>query len=166
VPGPILYSANPYFAHYLAVNYRHGVHFAWCSECYDPTTVAATSAAAAIAPSSSPRGIFERLKADCDGEDKHSSLIKGYRKKFRRLAKGWWADRSINADAYAEIDSIVKSASWKIWRPVLYVIPRAPIESAGRLKTVPYPTRAGLGPELQIADLALHEFDLIMNPPK
>lgn len=57
----------------------------------------------------------------------------------------------------------MKSSSWKIWRPVLYVIPRAPIELAGRLHQVPHPDRASYGPELQIDDLHRNEFDLIMS---
>ncbi len=97
-------------------------------------------------------------------EDTHSYLISGYRKTFKRLAKAWRADASINELQYQEIVSVMKSASWKIWRPVLYVIPRAPIESAGRLRNVPHPDRAAYGPEMQIVDLLPQEFDLIVSP--
>lgn len=164
MPGPVLYSANPWIAHVFATRYRHGIHFAWCSEYFDPTTESSTSAAAAIAPSSSPCGIFHKLKEDCDKEDSHSSLIKGYRKTFKQLAKAWLADASIDQAAYEEIVADVKSSSWKIWRPVLYVIPRKPIEDAGRLKAVRREDRAAFGPELQIVDLAPHEFDIITSP--
>ena len=54
-----------------------------------------------------------------------------------------------------------KSPSWKIWRPVLYVIPREKIETSGRLKTVPHKNRAAFGTELQITDLHTDEFDII-----
>jgi hypothetical protein len=161
--GPILYSANPWIAHEIAMKYRGGIHFAWCSECYDPTTEAATSAAAAIAPSSSPFGIIQRLNADRHGEDTHSYLIQGYRKTLKRLAKAWRADKSIDESQFQEIISVMKSASWKIWRPVLYVIPRAPFESTKRLLSVPYPDRAAYGPELQIVDLHHSEFDRIVT---
>jgi hypothetical protein len=162
--GLVLYSANPWIAHEIAMKYRKGVRLAWCSEYYDPTTEAATSAAAAIAPSSSPCGIVQRLKSDCGNEDTHSHLISGYRKTFKRLAKVWRSNGEIDESQYQEIVSVLKSSSWKIWRPVLYVIPRAPIESAGRLRSVPHAARAAYGPELQIVDLQPNEFDLIVVP--
>lgn len=160
--GPILYSANPWIAHQIAVKYLGGIHFAWCSECYDPTTEPATSAAFAIAPSSSPCGIVQTLKADCKHEDKHSQLIQKYKKKFKLLAKTWIANRTIDDAQYQEIVSVIKSASWNIWEPVLYVIPRAAIAST-RLHEVPLKDRASYGPEFQIVDLHDDEFDRIVS---
>lgn len=159
--GPVLYSTNPWFAHDIAMRYRGGKHFVWCSEFFDPTAAPAGSAATAIAPSSSPSGIYSTLKNDCEREDRHSALIKGYRKTFRRLANEWWADGSITKEQHDEIDSVAKTTSWRIWRPQLYVIPRHPIESTSRLKSVCHRHRAAYGPELQILDLAQHEFDII-----
>jgi hypothetical protein len=43
----------------------------------------------------------------------------------------------------------------------LYVIPRAPIEAAGRLRSGPRQDRAGYGPEQQVIDLRSDEFDII-----
>src|SRR5713226_5205567 len=156
-----LYSTNPFFAHEFAVNYRHDLHWVWCSEFYDPTTAAGASAAAAIAPSSSPRELFDQLKKDCDREDTHSHLIKHYRRTFRRLAAQLLAAGEINRAEHDEIVTTVKSHSWKIWRPQLYVIPRAPIEAANRLIRVPRKDRAAYGPELRIEDLRTAEFDMI-----
>lgn len=133
----------------------------WCSEHYDPTSAPAGSAGAAIAPSSSPKGIYDQLHGDCDREDTHSALIKGYSKTFRRLATQWLSTSEITKDQHDEIVSAITSKSWKIWRPVLFVIPRHPIESSGRLLTVPHKRRAAYGPELQILDLAAAEFDMI-----
>ncbi|KVT23033.1 hypothetical protein WK48_23305 [Burkholderia ubonensis] len=141
------------------MKYRTGKHFVWCSEHYDPTTAPAGSAAAAIAPSSSPKGIYDILHGDCAREDTHSTLIKGYRKTFQRLAKAWLADGSLSKDQYDEVVATVKSQSWRIWRPVLFVIPRAPVDA--RIVMVPHRNRAAYGPELQIVDLMPHEFDLI-----
>jgi hypothetical protein len=76
-------------------------------------------------------------------------------------AKAWLADSTINNEQYDEIVTTVKSKSWKIWRPVLYLIPKEKIMVSGRLKTVPRKSRASIGPELKIEDLALHEFDII-----
>lgn len=159
--GPVLYSTNPWYAHEISKKYRGGRHFVWCSEYYDPKTAPAGSAASLIAPSSSPKGIFDALWGDCEREERHSALIGGYRKKLRRLATEWLTDRSISQEQRAEIVATVKSTSWLIWRPLLYVIPRTPIEAAGRLISVPHRVRAGNGPELQITDLMSDEFDII-----
>jgi len=162
--SPVLYSVNPWIAHELAMKYRGGKHLVWCSEYYDPTTAATTSAGASIAPSSSPKGLFDQLKSDCDREDAHSYLIKGYRKTFSRLAAEWLAVGEILRDQHDEILATVKARSWRIWRPLLYIIPRHTIEAAGRLEHVPRKQRAAYGPELRISDLQPHEFDIIEVP--
>lgn len=159
--GPVLYSTNPWISLEIGRKYRGNKYFVWCSEHYDPTTAPAGSAAAAIAPSSSPKGIYDTLADDCRREDRHSALIKGYKRTFLRLAKDWVADGSIAAQDGEEIAGMVKSQSWRIWRPVLYVIPEDPIRTAGRLQTVKHRSRAAYGPELQILDLGTLEFDPI-----
>ncbi len=161
MPEPILFSTNPWIAHEFAVKYRGGTHFAWCSEHYDPATAGTASAAAAIAPSSSPKELFDQLKRDCDREDSHSYTIKSHRRTFRRLAADWLATAKINKLQYEEIIATVNATSWRIWRPQLYLIPRAPIEAAGRLIAVPRKERAAYGAELQIVDLQPHEFTII-----
>src|SRR5437868_2448817 len=136
VAGPLLYSTNCWFAHQIAVQYRHQRHFVWCSEYYDPTTAPSGSAASAIAPSSSPKGIYDTLHGDCAREDGHSSLIRGYRKTFKALATQWLSAGEITKLQHDGIVAAVKSHSWKIWRPFLFVIPREKIEQAGRLQSV------------------------------
>jgi hypothetical protein len=113
-----------------------------------------------IGVSSIPKQIYFRLHQDVRTEDKHSALIKGYKKKFRRLAKMWLGERSITSDQHDEIIASVNSTSWRIWRPVLYVIPRQNIHPL-RIVPVTRPGRAAYGPELQIVDLQRHEFDII-----
>lgn len=159
--GPVLYSTNPWYAREISIKYRGNKHYVWCSEYYDPVTAPAGSAASLIAPSSSPKGIFDALWGDCEREERHSALIKSYRKTFRRLANEWLTDGSIIQEQRDEIVATVNSTSWLIWRPLLYVIPRTPIEAAGRLISVPHRVRAGNGPELQITGLMSDEFDII-----
>jgi hypothetical protein len=72
------------------------------------------------------------------------------------LAAGEIDDRQ-----FAEITALLRPGSWNIWKPLLYVIPRAPIEAAGRLHPVASAQRATHGPEYQIANLRPHEFDII-----
>ncbi len=161
MPGPILYSANPWFATDVASKYRGGIHFAWVCECFDTATAPVGSAAAMIAPTSSPRRIYRNLSEEYKAQDEHSSEIQRYKKTFSRLAKKWFADGSITQDQRDEMIASVRATSWRIWKPVLYVIPRAPIEAAGRLISVPRQDRAGYGPEQQILDLRQDEFDII-----
>lgn len=162
---PVLYSTNPWLAHEISMRYRNGIHFVWCSDFFDPKTAPTTSAAARIAPSSSPKGIYDSLYDDYFNEDNHSALIKGYKKTFSRLARDWLSEKTLTKEAHDEIISVVKSNSWKIWRPVLYVIPREQLDKAGRVKSVVRANRASYGPELQILDLHRNEFDLIEIKP-
>lgn len=159
--GPILYSTNPWFSHHVADKYFDGVHFAWCSEYYDPATAPPGSADASIDRTSSPKAIYEALHRDCENESGHSELIKRYKKIFRRLANDWFSGGVINDTAHAEILTMANTPSWKIWRPVLYVIPKAKIVTESRLISVPRKLRASIGPELQIRDLKSDEFDLL-----
>lgn len=159
--GPVIYSTNSWLSHDIAMQLRGGKHYVWCSEYYDPSTAPAASAGTAIASSSTPRAIFETLKAACDTEDSNCFLIKNYRKKFKQLATGWLADATLTRVQYDELIAQLKAPSWRIWRPLLYVIPRHPIVAAGRLESVPRKERAAHGPELRIVDLASSEFDII-----
>lgn len=158
--GPVLYSTNPWISQEIATKYRGGTHFVWCSEYFDPSLAPPGSAGAAVAPSSSPKEIYDTLWNDVSKEDGHSALIKGYKRTFKRLAAEWVADGSITEDVRKEIVATVQSNSWKIWRPVLYVIAIGSIAPA-RIKQVKRKDRAAYGPELQIVDLQRHEFDSI-----
>jgi hypothetical protein len=139
------------------MRYLGGKHVAWCSEYYDPASTPST----AIPPSSSPHSLFQLLQAEYQREEKHSDSVRRYRRTFKLLAAEWLSSGKINQFQHDEIVAVTKTGSWLIWRPVLYVIPRAPIEAAGRLHTVPFKDRAGYGDEYKIWDLDRREFDLI-----
>lgn len=159
--GAILYSTNPWFAVDVATRYRGGRFFAWVSEYFDARSAPPGSAAALIAPSSTPCRIYRTLLEDTTHQDQHSALIKDYKKKFSRLAKDWLSDGSLTRDQHDEIIASLRGPTWTVWRPVLYVIPRNVVESTGRLISVPRPSRAAHGPELQVRDLRRDEFDII-----
>jgi hypothetical protein len=164
VTGPILYSTNPWFATDIADRYRGGIYFAWVCECFDTALAPPGSAAQMIASSSNPRRIYQNLAEDYHAGDEHSALIRGYKKTFCRLAKEWFASRSITKEQSDNIISSARSSTWRIWRPVLYVIPTATVLATGRLQSVRRQDRAGHGPEQQIADLHRDEFDIIELP--
>ena len=159
--GPVLYSANPWFAVEVGAKYRNGKYFAWVCEYFDSERDApAGSAGAMIAPSSNPRKIYEDLLHEYRGQEEHSRIIKDHRKTFKRLAKTWLAAGEITQDQHDEIVASVQANSWRIWKPVLYVISRAMIDSH-RVLEVKRADRAGYGPEYQIVDLDRNEFDII-----
>lgn len=159
--GPVLYSTNPWFATDISTRYLGGSHFAWVCECFDASKAPHGSAAAMIAPSSSPREIYENLWKEKNREDRHGAIISGYKKTFVRLARDWLAQGKINSTQCDEIIATARAPAWNHWRPVLYVIPRKPIEDAGRLISVPNRQRAAYGPELQILSLVPNEFDIV-----
>lgn len=146
-----LYSTNPVYSHELACKYLNGKHFVWCSHEFNPVG----------APSSSPGQIYKTLWNDCEHEDTHSNLIKGYKKTFRRLANAWLASGIINNVQKQEVLTTINSGSWKIWRPQIYIIYRPSIEKAGRLKFVPARDRAAYGDEWKIEDLDSSEFEIL-----
>ena len=160
MPGPVLYSANPWFSIELAEKYRKGIYFAWVSEFFDSDHAPAGSAGRLIAPSSNPRKIYEDLQHEYKAQEEHPRIIKDHRKTFTRIAKKLLADGLVTKDQCNEIIASVRAASWRIWKPVLYVIPRPSIDPA-RIREVSRVDRAGYGPELQIIDLKRDEFDIV-----
>jgi hypothetical protein len=155
--GLVRYSANPWFATDVAKRYRSGRYFAWICEYFDSEREAP---GAMIAPSSNPRKIYEDLLHDYQHQEEHSRIIKDHKRTFRRLAKTWRAAGEISQDQFDEIIASIDANSWRIWKPVLYVIPVDRIDLK-RIRAVPRPDRAGYGPEYQIVDLEAHEFDII-----
>jgi hypothetical protein len=158
--GPVVYSTNPWYSLEVADKYRGGNHFAWICEHFDPEQEAVLTAGSLVAPSSNPRKIYEELLSEFNAQEGHSSVISRHKRTFRRLAKIWFAEGSIDQAQHDEIVASVNAHSWKIWKPVLYVIPKAGINPS-RIISVPRKDRAGYGPELQIPDLRREEFDLI-----
>jgi hypothetical protein len=143
------------------MKYLGGRHFAWVSDFFDTEREApAGSSGHLIAPSSNPRKIYEDLLNEYRAQEEHSRIIRDHRKTFARLAKKWLADATINQAQYDEIVASARAKSWRIWKPVLYIIPKSGIASS-RIIEVQRKDRAGYGPEKQIADLQPHEFDII-----
>jgi hypothetical protein len=138
----------------------------WASEHFDPLAVASALPTGLVGRSSSPRDIFDELSRDFQEEDRHSSHIKRYRKKFRSLAKAWRSSDEITELQFAEIEGLLRPGSWRGWRPLLYVIPRTQFDGTGRLHAVPPPKRATHGAEYQITDLLRHEFDILQWVPR
>jgi hypothetical protein len=149
------------------MSYRGGAHVVWASEYFDPLAAGSSSShGLAGGRSASPRDIFDELSRDCQSEERHSSHIQRYRRKFRSLAKAWFVANEIDNLQRDEILSLLRDG-WNIWRPLLYVIPRAPIEATGRLILVPPGGRAVIpNPEYRIEHLMPYEFDILRWVPR
>jgi hypothetical protein len=158
MPG-LLYSVNPLLAYYVCENYRARVHQVWCSETFDATKAAAWTPASLVPRSSNPASIYREMARDVETEDHHSPRIKKHRDTWRALAVDWHAKGEITADGRDEILNLVDKQGFKVWTPLLYVIPLSQV--AGRLRQVPPAARAGIGPEYRIDDLHGSEFDAI-----
>jgi hypothetical protein len=78
---------------------------------------------------------------------------------LKNLALIWESNGEISTDEKAEIIYMVDNASFDDWRPLIYVIPRATVET--RLQVVPPDKRASKGMEYIITDLERQEFDII-----
>jgi hypothetical protein len=158
--GLVLYSTNVFLKHVIQREFRNDIHYVWCSEFFDAQAAGGAYSSAALIPrSSNPADIYRTLKVECDCGDRHSSKIAEQKVSLAKLARDWKKSGEITDAQSKEILYLVKKASFRDWRPVIYVIPREPIEP--RLTSVPLEKRAGFGPEYIISDLKRSEFDII-----
>ncbi|WP_131800122.1 hypothetical protein [Methylobacterium indicum] len=161
---PILYSTNPYFAIEVAKRYRKNTFHAWVSDVFSSNQQSGHAPSSGIAASSDPMTIYHQLFKAVDTEDSHDTKIKSYKRTFSRLADIWHDDGSISKEDRDEIKGQCKIQTYKMWRPLLYVIPRSTIIPSERLTLVPPSKRAGSGREYIISDLKDHEFNIIELP--
>jgi hypothetical protein len=157
--GQLLYSTNVFLKLLIQERYRNDVHYVWCSEHFDSKKLSAYSSGSLVPPSSNPADIYRELQRDVQGMDSHSAKIAAQKAMFTSLALEWERRGEISSTHRDEIINWVTHASFDYWRPLLYVIPRAPIET--RLQPVPAHKRAGWGNEYIIPDLKRSEFDVI-----
>jgi|SRR5215467_1657838 len=156
----LLYSTNVFLKHHIQQRYRKDVHYVWCSEAFDSGALARYTVGAGVPPTSNPVDIYRDLKEAVRRGDSHNAKILEQKASFLRLAVAWLDAREISQDESDEIVYLVTNAPFiTYWRPLIYVIPRGPVE--GRLERVPAARCAGLGPEYIIRDLKGTEFDLI-----
>ena len=154
----LLYSTNVYLKFLIHKQYRNNKHYVWCSETFDARKLGAYSGFPA-APSSDPADIYRRLKEDVSRNDVNSAKISEQKASFKSLAIEWQQKGEISEDQMNEIVYMADEAPFEHWRPLVYVIPRAPVES--RLQVVAMARRASFAPEHIIPDLDGSEFDII-----
>lgn len=159
MPGPLLYSVNPFVKQVIQQVYQNDLHYAWCSDSYDATKLDVLTVGSLVPPSSNPADIYRNLKADVGRGDMHSPWIRQHVATQSALAERWFSDGSITEFQRDEILYLVQNAPLDHWRPILYLIPRGPL--GARCKLVPVATRAGVGNEYIVEDLKRDEFDMI-----
>jgi hypothetical protein len=155
----LLYSTNVFLKFLIQEKFMHDIHYAWCSEDFDSATLPAYSSASLVPPSSNPADIFRTLRKDIQNHDSHSAKIN--EQKVSLTSRAIESEKSglISTADKDDIIYLVNNAAWDYWRPLIYVIPRLPVEK--RLVLVPMSGRAGIGNEYTIADFKRSEFEII-----
>lgn len=154
----VLYSCGTWLAFAINERYYNRVHYVWCTPVFDPTSKFAS--ASAVPPTSSPREIYNTLFDEVARADRHSAKIAQNRLGILKGADSRLAQGVINTAERDEIVSIEGSAVHSDFRPLLLVIPFAPV--AGRIKQVPIKDRAHpLSQEFILENLRREEFDVL-----
>jgi hypothetical protein len=155
----LLYSTNVFLKLLIQEKYRGDIHYVWCSEDFDSSTVSAYSSASLVPPSSNPADIFRELRRDVEKRDQHSSKINQQKVSLTDRAIEWEKNGLISPTDKDDIIYMVQSAPFEHWRPLIYVIPRPQVEA--RLVRVPMRLRAGVGIEYTLSDLQRSEFEIV-----
>jgi hypothetical protein len=121
----LLYSTNTWLAYRLSETYYGGNHWVYVAEHFEHHPNPLMGGAP---PSSTPCEIYRRLRDEVDGQDtggsakiaaNRSGLLKGAAAKFKAS--------EIKSATRREIESIVKAAPISDFRPLLYIMPYAPV---------------------------------------
>jgi len=137
------------------------IHYAWCSEHFDTGAVGRYQLGSGVPPTSNPASIYRDLKEAVQTNDRHNVKVEQQKVSLKALAVKWEDNQQITTKEKEEIIFMVDHSNITDWRPLIYVIPRPPIET--RLKIVPIANRASNEIEYIIEDLKSGEFH-IMEP--
>ena len=158
MPPTLLYSTNTWLAYTISQTYYHAEHYVWCSQ--HPNSRWLPAGLAPLPPSSSPGDLYLSFHADIRGGDLHSDKIEQNRRGVLKGAKVKRAAGIISEGQFDDIEEIVGTAGLRDFRPLLFVIPFAPV--ADRVEAVPVARRASLfHEEYTIERLSRSLFDVI-----
>ena len=133
----------------------------WCSEHADSRHLHRHSLAASTPSSSNPAEIYAELRAAAlERPDRHNAKIVAVKALYATLTNEWVVAGTMTNDGRDEVIALLDTGDLRLWRPMLYVIPRHLINPS-RLKKVDPAKRASAALEFVIADLAGHEFDAL-----
>jgi len=159
MPEPLLlYSTNTWLAYMIAQTFYRGEHYVWCSPYFNALAVA--PAERTIPPSSVPGKLYRQFYDDAFSGERHSDRIRLNRAGLRRGAVFKERAGVITEDQRLEINAIVARAQNIDFRPLVYVIPFAPVRDM--ITEVPVGERSHpLSRECRIERLPRSHFDII-----
>jgi hypothetical protein len=145
-------------AYKIAQRYYRQVHYVWCTPFLDPSRVARGEEA--VPPTSSPLELFRSLRVEVEARDRHSHRIEENRSGILRGSNAKRQAGIIDEREERDIASIVSLAQHGDFRPLLFVIPYAGVES---LLSEPSPADKAhpLSAEYIIDALPRDRFDVI-----
>ena len=157
IKNPILYSTMTALAYNINKSFYNNLHYMWCTPYFSSNF---DSPHFMVPPSSSPLDIYETLKKEIDGADKHGTKIKLNRLGIRKGADLMCKLGKINEEQKRDIHAISTEALPQQFLPVLCVIPR--LEAVPHYKKVEVIERANpMSYEYILADLPQDAFDVI-----
>jgi hypothetical protein len=119
IESPILYSAVTLLAFNINERFYGGVHYMWCTPCFDVDT---KSPVYTVPPTSSPYQIYRTLAQEVATGDNHSEKIEANRVGITRGAQKKFADGTIDATCMKRIQDTARVATLMMFRPLLCVI--------------------------------------------
>jgi hypothetical protein len=148
----LLYSINSWLSYKIAEAYFQDVHYVWCSPFFNATRI--------NPPSSNPIDIYNNLRSDVDGKDRHSSKIEQIRAGIIKGANIKKNHGIITEEQEQEIIEIVNAAEIEDFRPLIYIIPTEKVEKIVKQVSVKYKADK-FSQEYIIEELHKNMFDII-----
>lgn len=154
----IYYSCSTWIAYEISQYFYGEIHYAWCTPYFDPPS--RLNPYNSVPPSSNPRAFYWGLMKDVDALDLHSSRVDNVRAGIQRGAFSRLNEGMIGTSQYREILKLIRRAHPANFKPLMLVIPAAPV--AALLKSVSVTQRASLfSEEYIIKKLPRSLFDAI-----
>ena len=136
-PHLLLYSVNTFLAYRISEDFYGGLHYVWCTPCFDSR---ADTRKYAIPPSANPCEIYSGLYEDSVRGDRHSSKISENKTGILAGADARMRQGEITARQLSDIAGRVMYSDPTDFRPLLFVIPYAVVRHI--VKPVPLSERA------------------------
>ena len=155
----LLYSCNPLMKLTLQERFYGDLHYVWCAEQWDSQTNGKYSFRSLVPPSSNPCDIYRSLKDAIARADRHNDHIGRWKSGYLARAAEQVQNDQMTEEDQAELAYMLDTPDFSMWRPLVYIIPKALVQD--RIALVRPDNRAGLGLEYTIAGLRRSEFDLL-----
>jgi hypothetical protein len=121
-PPLLLYSTNTYLKFRIQEDYRQE-HYVWCSPTFANDSVGKYARGAGTPPTSDPASIYRDLAEAVKRTDEHNAKINEQRASLMARAVDWHTAGLITGATRDDITMTVSRATFREWRPLLYVIP-------------------------------------------